>query len=488
MVRTRVWISASFVLALTHGALAQGMMGPPPEARQACSGKTQGSACRFQAPHGTISGTCGSPPMQTQTLLCMPSGGPTGGMGDGPMGGGPMGGAQMGGPQQGGMASPPSGRMDQRGQNNPGGMQSFRTRGADIDAKFSGAKTVTSRVPDTQQGSCFNTGAKTNCPSEGHHLFGQDAHYHGTPPNYTDNGDGTVTDNVTGLVWQQAHNEKRIGFYDAKRVCQNLNLGGRSDWRLPNIKELFSLADFRGSVKRRFYIDDVFELKEPDASILEGDRFASTHHTSMMGQTWSSTIYTGVHYGRRGIEAAFFYNFLDGHIKQAPTRGRIGLFYRCVSGPTWGTNDFQDNGDGTVTDRAMGLTWQQSDSDQTHDWLGALKYCESLTLAGHTDWRLPNVKELQSIVDYTKNDPALDQRYLKQSDKKAWFWSSTTHGDNISMASYVCFGKCTSIQGVDTHGAGAQRSDPKTGDPSRWSSLGGQEDEVRIQNAVRCVR
>lgn len=56
------------------------------------------------------------------------------------------------------------------------------------------------------------------------------------------------------------------------------------------------------------------------------------------------------------------------------------------------------------------------------------------------------------------------------------------------MASYVCFGKCVSSTGIDTHGAGAQRSDPKTGDPSRWSSLGGQEDEVRIKNAVRCVR
>ena len=56
------------------------------------------------------------------------------------------------------------------------------------------------------------------------------------------------------------------------------------------------------------------------------------------------------------------------------------------------------------------------------------------------------------------------------------------------MASYVCFGKCTSKDGVDTHGAGAQRSDPKTGDPSRWPSLGGQEDEVRIYSLARCVR
>ena len=448
-------------------------MGPPPEAREACAGKSQGTACSFQTPHGKLSGTCATPPVQTQMLLCMPQGAPPGG---------DMGTPQMGGPQ----FNRTMGRGP--GGNRPAGQQNFAIRGADIDAKFSGAKSVTSRVPDTQQGSCFNTGAKTNCPPEGHPLYGQDAHYHGTQPSYTDHGDGTITDNITELLWEKAHHTKRIPHNNAKAACDGLTLGGRTDWRLPNIKELFSLADFRGSVKRRFYIDDVFDLAEPDTSVLKGDRFASTHHTSMMGQTWSSTLYSGQHYGRPGVEAAFFYNFLDGHIKQAPTRGRNGLFYRCVSGSEWGANDFVDNGNGTVTDRAMGLVWQLADDGQTRDWLGALQYCESLKLAGYNDWRLPNVKELQTIVDYTKNDPALDQRYLKQSDKKAWFWSSTTHGDNISMASYVCFGKCVSRKGVDTHGAGAQRSDPKTGNPKRWTSLGGQEDEVRIQNAVRCVR
>lgn len=361
-------------------------------------------------------------------------------------------------------------------------------KGADIAAHDVGAKTVTSRVPDTQQGSCFDLNAKTACPREGQTLYGQDANYDGPAPSYTDNGDGTIADTITGLVWQKAHHAKRLGYEDAKRACSGLSLGGKSDWRLPNIKELFSLADFRGSQSRRFFIADVFDFAEPGAEVLQGDRFASTHSTQMMGQTWSSTIYTGVHYGRRGVEAAFFYNFLDGHIKQAPTQGRTTLFYRCVRGATWGDNAFTSNGDGTVTDQALGLTWQQSDDGQARDWPGALAYCEKLGLAGRTDWRLPNVKELQSIVDYRKNDPALDQSVLRQSDKAGWFWSSTTHGDNVSMASYVCFGKCTSKDGVDTHGAGAQRSDPKSGDPGRWTSLGGQQDEVRIHNYARCVR
>ncbi len=111
----------------------------------------------------------------------------------------------------------------------------------------------------------------------------------------------------------------------------------------------------------------------------------------MMGQTWSSTIYQGDHWDNPDREAAFFFNYLDGHIKQAPTAG-VTLFYRCVSGTEWGANDFEENNDGTVTDHNTGLTWQQQEDTTGRDWEAALSYCESLGLAGYSDWRLPNVK------------------------------------------------------------------------------------------------
>ncbi len=79
-------------------------------------------------------------------------------------------------------------------------------------------------------------------------------------------------------------------------------------------------------------------------------------------------------------------------------------YFRLVRGNTsYGENNFEDNGDGTISDLATGLMWQLEDDGRTKDWEEALSYSENLNLAGYSDWRLPNIKELQSIVDYTKS-------------------------------------------------------------------------------------
>lgn len=430
----RVWLalaaSAAFAQMPAPGK-------PPAEAVAACQGRPERSACRFAAPLGPVEGECRV--MREGWPVCVPNR----------------------------RSSPP---------------------GVDIAARNLSAIRVESRLPDTRQGSCFDTDGPIPCPEPGRPFFGQDAHYEGQAPAYRDNGDGTVSDLVTGLAWEKAHHDVRLDYYGAEAACRQLDLGGKRDWRLPTIKELFSLADFRGSQGRRAFIDDVFDFRPPGAEVLQGDRFAATHTPGMMGQTWSSTRYTGVHFGRPGVEAAFFFNFLDGHIKQAPTRGASRLFYRCVRGPLWGENRYVARERGVVEDRATGLLWQQADDGERRDWPSALAYCQSLQLAGLRGWRLPNVKELQSIVDYTRHAPALDERFLSMSDPSGWFWSSTTHGDNVRFAAYVCFGACTSVDRLDVHGAGAQRSDPKVGDPAAFGALGGQRDEVRIRNYVRCVR
>ena len=367
----------SFILALLFIASSTAAQppGPPPEAFEACTGKSSGSECRFSAPHGTLIGSCRR--MREPQLVCVPAGAPHGGR-----------------PTLGTRGAPPLGRPDS------GPSTVSRPVGANIARSNPAAQAVGGRIPDTGQGSCFDSRSLIDCPRPGGAFYGQDAHYLGAAPDYRDNGDGIVTDGVTGLMWQQAHNPQRLGWYQARQVCELLVLGGHDDWRLPQIKELFSIADFAGATGKRPFLAPAFEIREPDATILQGDPFATTHRTAMMGQTWSATLYSGDHWNRPDVEAAFFFNFLDGRIKQAPTRGSQKLFYRCVRGQPWGNNTFSDNGDGTVTDRASGLMWQKVDAGRTFVWEQALGYCQALDLGGFDDWRLPKSQECRNLYDH----------------------------------------------------------------------------------------
>jgi len=84
---------------------------------------------------------------------------------------------------------------------------------------------------------------------------------------------------------------------------------------------------------------------------------------------------------------------------------------------------YVDNQDGTVTDVCTRLIWQKETAPGRYTWKDALEYCDALTLGGHDDWRLPNIRELQSIVDYGRSNPAFDPVFGAAS---VWYWSSTT--------------------------------------------------------------
>jgi len=110
---------------------------------------------------------------------------------------------------------------------------------------------------------------------------------------------------------------------------------------------------------------------------------------------------------------------------------------------------FTDNGNETITDNNTNLMWQKcsrglsgagcaTGTVVTNYWADALSYCEGLNFAGQTDWRLPNVKELQSIVNYQNYSPAIDTTYFPAT-QSAYYWSGTTYGDNPASAWYVNF-------------------------------------------------
>ena len=351
-------------------------------------------------------------------------------------------------------------------------------------------------VVDSGQDGCYSDQSVIICPSEGEDFYGQDAQYQGVQFAYQDNGDGTISDLNTGLMWQQSpdlngdgeiNSSDKLTYAEALQGAETFSLAGYDDWRLPTIKELYSLMNFNGITGTTPYFStDYFDFAYGDTSAGERDIDA---------QFASSTLYVGT--VMNGRQAMFGLNLADGRIKGYPTDKTFFVLY-VRGNPSYGINDFVDNGNGTISDLATGLTWMQTDSGSSLNWEEALSYCENLDYAGTSDWRLPNAKELHSIVDYTRspqttNSAAIDPLFAV-SEVESWYWSSTTHLDGGGKnAVYIAFGQAFGLPNgnlVDVHGAGAQRSDPKSGNPADYPDgrgTPGQDDQIRIYNYARCV-
>ena len=337
--------------------------------------------------------------------------------------------------------------------------------------------TVTYPIVDSNQGTCYNNSELIDCPADGEAFYGQDAQYTGNTPSYTDNGDGTVTDNVTGLLWTQDLSDASMPWSEASGYCESLTIDSVTDWRLPNIKELWSIRDF--STGWPWVDTDYFYL------VGDGSQGAQQH-------SWSSNYYL-VDTDEAVENVAFIVNDWTGHIKALDGN----RFVRCVSGDEYGINDFVDNGDGTISDNATGLMWAQNDSGEAMDWEAALIYAEVSTYGGYDDWRLPNVKELQSIADYSGVFPAIDSTMFNLTGitneagnaDYPYYWTSTSNPhidpndeDGYWYAWYVASGYAVDSDGNDTHGAGAVRFDTKSDDGADGP------DGERYYNYVRLVR
>ncbi len=365
-------------------------------------------------------------------------------------------------------------------------------------------------IVDTDQTRFYNNFSEISEPDEASSFYGQDAHHNGNLPSYTDNGDGTITDNITGLMWQQSLPNSKYSFNEAFEYAESSTLAGYNDWRIPTIKELYSLILFSGLTGNQGiggvpYIDtDYFEFRYGN----EYDPFSRPIDAQYVsGNAYVETV-------MNGQEGVFGLNLADGRIKCYPQNKEFEV--KLVRGTTdYGVNNFKDNGNGTVTDLATGLMWVKEGDSIGMNWEDALNYIQELNshnYLGYSDWRLPNAKELHSIVDYsrspgTTNSAAIDSVFSvpsifneKGNKDYPFYWTSTTHDDGPypDHAVYIAFGRALGFmqffgdsnpQLYDVHGAGAQRSDPKTGDPSDYPyGFGPQGDVIRIFNYIRPVR
>jgi uncharacterized repeat protein (TIGR02543 family) len=267
-------------------------------------------------------------------------------------------------------------------------------------------------------------------------------------PRFTDNGDGTITDNLTGLMWTQNANPagSTLNWYEALTYVNSLSFANHSDWRMPNIVELESLIH-SGQANQKTWLES-----QGFTNVMAGDNtvyWVSTAYVNYTGGAWGIRMTDGSYYAFHGdfgtsksdtimnsnnndISVQTYVwpvrcaNSSDNDPGDACTGGTISLPKTGQAeseatgddgdlqmGVAWPTPRFTDNGDGTITDNLTGFMWlkdtncmatQGIDADGKVTWYTALDFITEMNdgtysncNAGYTDWRLPNRKELLSV-------------------------------------------------------------------------------------------
>jgi hypothetical protein len=404
-------------------------------------------------------------------------------------------------------------------------------------------------IVDSGQTKCYNASAEIPAPISGQSFCGQDAQFSGNQPSYSLSDDGkTVYDNVTKLTWMRGPNttlampvkaDKKT-FSQAQVWVTAVNAmshGGFSDWRLPTIKELYSLMNFNGTDPSGYSGTDTSILTPFIDTAYFRFGYGQLPQERIIDSQYASSDLFVVNPAETGSPKLFGLNLADGRIKgydlvMPDGRTEKTFFVQLVRGRSdYATNSFTAHGDGTVTDANTGLVWAQGDCGSAMTWQDALAWVQSRNSAnylGHNDWRLPNAKELHSLVNYANAPdynglPAIDTAFFTCSTITnengdvdfPYYWTSTTHAGYFNStttsggsAVYIPFGRALGWPDgaggwVDVHGAGCQRSDPKVGPPYGFASThvvskngmiytgyshGPQGDAVRGLNFVRPVR
>ena len=322
-------------------------------------------------------------------------------------------------------------------------------------------------LPQTGQTTCYNeTGGVIACADTG-----QDGDWlAGVPwpePRFV-SGTGAeadcMIDQLTGLMWPK--NGNLAG--EAKTWQQALDysngltsLCGHNDWRLPNVVELRSLVNDGEPSTVTWLNSHGFN------SVQSNSYWSSSSLTYLNYATfaWGVSIAVGyvggsektvvlyvwpVRTGQSGTSAVDLprtglttcYN-ADGGVIDCAGTGQDG---ELQMGVAWPSPRFSVSGE-CVTDNLTGLMWT-TDANRfgSQTWQSALDSANGLNLCGFTDWRLPNVNELRSVLDYSNYDPALPDSPPFINVQSAYYWSSSSFAGSTDSAWFVAMNtKYTSV-------------------------------------------
>lgn len=292
-------------------------------------------------------------------------------------------------------------------------------------------------------------------------------------PRFSDTGDGTVTDKLTGLVWlKDASCLGKKTWVDALAAANGMATGAcglsdgskSGDWRLPNINELNSLI----SISRWNQAVGPMQLAgsssdNPFSKTANVNYWSSTTNASLTSQAWSVNLLFGLvtSYFKKG--AFIVWPVRDGSSATGAVRlPRTGQTFSYAAGDdgyhqkgaAWPNPRFTDNGAGAVTDNLTRLVWLKNTN--CLDTAGGIKrvkpnvfsvlyYYEAIPWVGGLasgacglsdnsrsgDWRLPNRLEMLSLMDYGRSNPALPAGHPFDKVQLTWVWTSSTLSYNI---------------------------------------------------------
>lgn len=293
---------------------------------------------------------------------------------------------------------------------------------------------------------------------------------------FHDNSDGTVTDNVTGLMWQKCENP-RMNWYDAIDFCEKMKLAGYDDWRLPNIKELNTILNLNYD-KGWWYFKDLFPAEGLNPPLLH--YFSSSSFQN--SYAWVTNFCFGYdgYYANKNTPLLFrAVRNIEGCNKEnrtfvLPSTGQKQAFdlqgnqiklpyegeYLYGIDSTIPTNPMrykEMESNKSVLDLNTGLLWEKKSSSsedvnyklQRYTWNEAVLYVEklnSVAYEGYRDWRLPNREELRSIVKYDDCVPALDNNFFDDLLPE-FYWAKEEYcADNkLAWGIYLAYGCAISL-------------------------------------------
>jgi hypothetical protein len=323
----------------------------------------------------------------------------------------------------------------------------------------------------------------------------------GATLSYTDNGDGTITDNNTGLMWEKKGDngglhDKDNGYpwtgngtqetiwdwLDDVNAEGGTGFAGYSDWRIPNAKELESLVSFQSAppmTSAAFHNNCVAGV-----TVLTGSCTVTSNYWSSTTWPTSPSMAAGVSF-YEGL--LFVYDKVSAPKVRAVRGGLSGPSVLPATGQTTAykadKNDgiagavavpddgtvragaamsFTDNGNGTITDNVTGLVWEKkSDNGGLHDkdnyyyWSGNgdqetlwdwIEDVNAEAFGGAQDWRIPNARELLSIASFQGSAPAAFNNncvpgatvLTGSCTKNLPYWTSTSQISSTVGGSSIC--------------------------------------------------